>query len=297
MPSSNAPSSSKPVRPEGGPRPGGRLEKSDPAGRTEGPRARRLSTKDISGVLKGWDYESGVINVRKIIGADGATKLQMRVDLGLLQMEMEGRPDGARPHGCESLLDYQEAQLKDHEQRNGTELGFHLTGDQCQDLREEASQYYQRYLSLLVLGDYSGVVRDTAHNLRVLDLCGKYAVEEQDRLILEQYRPYIIMNNSRAAASIEFNEKRYPQALRALEAGLKDIRDFFSRFGQDEAYRESNEVKVLRKFAREIRRKLPADPLVRLQHQLDRAVKREHYEEAARLRDRIKARKGRGASE
>ena len=36
----------------------------------------------------------------------------MRIDLGLLQMELDGRPDGQRPHGFESLLDYYEARRK-----------------------------------------------------------------------------------------------------------------------------------------------------------------------------------------
>src|SRR5688500_11830894 len=105
-------------------------------------------SKDILPLLKGWDYESGTINVRKINGIDGAPKLQMRLDLGLLQMEMNGRPDGVRPHGFESLLEFHENQLAEHRRVNGSDLGFHLSGEQCQMLREEALMYYQRYLSL-----------------------------------------------------------------------------------------------------------------------------------------------------
>ena len=52
--------------------------------------------------------------------------------------------------------------LKEHAEPNGTELGFHLTDAQCQSLREEAVQYYHRYLSLFVLEEFPGVVRDTA---------------------------------------------------------------------------------------------------------------------------------------
>ncbi len=44
-------------------------------------REGRMPNKDISSVLKGWDYEPGTINVRKINGADGSPKLQMRLDL------------------------------------------------------------------------------------------------------------------------------------------------------------------------------------------------------------------------
>jgi hypothetical protein len=245
-------------------------------------------SKDITPLLKGWDYEAGTINVRKISGVDGAPKLQMRLDLGLLQMEVTGRPDGVKPHGFESLLEYFESQLTDHQKRNGTELGFHLTRDQCQSLREEAVMYYHRYLSLFVLEDFKGVVRDTSRNLRVLDLCGRYAHEEQDRLILEQYRPYITMMNARASASLVFKEKRYAEALRIVQDGMNAIKDFFQRFGQEEGYAQSNEVKVLKRFARDIRKKMPIDPIAKLKTQLDRAIKGEHYEEAARLRDEIK---------
>src|SRR5579872_1134224 len=101
-------------------------------------REAKSPSKDITPLLKGWDYEPGTINVRKVSGIDGQPKLQMRLDLGLLQMELTGRPDGVKPHGCESLLEYYESLLRDHESRNGTELGFHLTGQQCQSLREEA---------------------------------------------------------------------------------------------------------------------------------------------------------------
>jgi UvrB/uvrC motif len=245
-------------------------------------------SKDITPLLKGWDYEPGTINVRRINGLDGSPKLQMRLDLGLLQMELTGRPDGTRPHGCESLLEYYEDQLQDHKRRNGTELGFHLTADQCSALREEAGLYYHRYLSLYVLEDFPAVVRDTARNLRVLDFCGKFAVDEQDRLVLEQYRPYITMMNTRASASILFKDAKYKPALEVVNDGLEKIREFFTHFGQPEAFAQANEVKVLKQFARDIRKKLPIDPIAKLQSQLDKAVRAEEYEEAARLRDEIK---------
>ena len=254
---------------------------------TPDPEPRKRANKDITPVLKGWDYEPGTINVRKVAGLDGHTKLQMRLDLGILQMEMTGRPDGVRPHGHESLLDYFESLLDDHKKEHGTDLGFQLTVNQCQSLREEAVLYYHRYLSLFVLEEFPGVVRDTARNLRVLDLCGKYATEEQDRLVLEQYRPYIMMMNTRARASVHYKAKHYNKALEIVHEGLIEIREFFARFGQEEAFAKANEVKVLKRFAKEIRRKLPIDPMQKLQNQLDRAVRAERYEEAAQIRDEI----------
>src|SRR5439155_177161 len=161
-----------------------------------------------------------------------------------LQMELTGRPDGAKPHGFDSLLDYFEAELKEHRSRHGTELGFNLSGEQCELLRQEAAMYYQRYLSLFVLEDFNGVVRDTARNLRVLDLCSRFAENEQDRLILEQYRPYITMMNTRAAASLLFGEMRETEPLAAIEQGLESMRELFSLFGQEEAFDQCHVVKA-----------------------------------------------------
>ncbi|HEV7299490.1 MAG TPA: UvrB/UvrC motif-containing protein [Tepidisphaeraceae bacterium] len=250
-------------------------------------RTERGPTKDIAPVIKGWDYEPGTINVRKVSGVDGVPKLQLRLDLGLLQMELTGRPDGARPHGHESLLEYYETKLGEYRTKAGTELGFHLTGSQCQSLREEAAMYYHRYLSLFVLEEYPSVVRDTDRNLRVLDMCRRFAQSEADRVVMEQYRPYITMMNARARASILFKDEKYADALEAIRAGLKAIKKFFRRFGQLEAYKHANEVLVLKRFARDIKKKLPVDPIELLQRKLDKAIAAERYEDAAKLRDEL----------
>ncbi|MGC4032905.1 MAG: UvrB/UvrC motif-containing protein [Tepidisphaeraceae bacterium] len=246
------------------------------------------SEKDLGQILAGWAYEPGTINVRRITGLDGLPKLQMRLELGLLQMEVTGRPDGQRPHGFESLLEYHHHRLTEARQKSGGILeGFALSPDDCSQLREEAAMYYQRYLSLFVLGDFPAVVRDTSRNLRVLDLCGQYAVQEQDRILLEQYRPYIVMMRTRAAASILFKDQKLNEALATVREGLSQIRAFFDKFGQSEAFARSEEVKVLKRFAREIKRKLPVGVVERLERKLKKAVAAEEYELAAKLRDEI----------
>jgi hypothetical protein len=243
--------------------------------------------RDIGPLLASWDYKPGTLNVRKIVGLDGRAKIQMRLDLGLFQMELTGRPDGLKPHDCESLLDYHERQLDEHRKLNGNELGFHLSPPQCEALRQEASMYYHRYLSLFVLEEFPGVITDTQRNLRVLDLCGKYAVDDRDRIWLEQYRPYILMMNARATASIHLKGGNTRLAYVSARKGLRQIKEFFERFQQPQAYKHSPEAKALRRFVREIKAKLPTDPKEALRAQLERAIAAERYEEAARLRDEL----------
>ena len=64
------------------------------------------SPQDIDSVLEDWDYIPGEVNARRVTARDGRELLQMRVDMGLLQMEIELRPDGTRPHGAETYFDY-----------------------------------------------------------------------------------------------------------------------------------------------------------------------------------------------
>jgi hypothetical protein len=153
--------------------------------------------------------------------------------------------------------------------------------------------YYHRYLSLFILGDFPGVIRDTARNLRVLDLCAEYASDESDQFVLEQYRPYIIMMHTRASASLQFKAENYAKAYATVTDGLARIKEFFVRFGQREAFDKSNEVGILKRFAKDIKRKLPVDPLEKLQGKLERAIKREDYEQAAKLRDEINVKRAR----
>ncbi len=64
---------------------------------------------DLSNLLDAWPFEPGKLNVRLITGTDGAEKLQIRLDLGVLQMNLDGRPDGLEPAGYPSVLEYFEA--------------------------------------------------------------------------------------------------------------------------------------------------------------------------------------------
>jgi hypothetical protein len=245
-------------------------------------------SEDIREVLAEWPYAPGELTVRKIIGDDGREKIQMRLDLGLLQMEMTNRPDGERPNGHESLLHYHLDQLDQYRRRNGTDLGFELSAEQCQALRAEAVMYYHRYLSLFVLEEYDLVERDTARNLQVLDLTHKYAAERSDKVAFQHYRPYIVMMNTRAKAQRALQAKAYRSALAHVDAGLRAIREFFETFGQEETFETCAEAAILLTVRQEILEQMPADPITKLQKELDAALRQQRYEDAARLRDQIK---------
>ncbi len=255
-----------------------------------------MASYDLRRILAGWEYEPGQITVRKISGDDGTVKIQMRLDLGVLQMESKGRPDGRRPFGEESLLEYHEKRLSSYQEKNGTDLGYELTADDCQALREETVQYYHRYLAEFVLEDFQSVERDTARNLRVIDLVARYGPDDPERVSLEQYRPYLIMMNTRAQVHLALRQGRFKTALARVEAGLSRIQEIYTDAGAEEALDESTEAGILMSLQREIRARMPADPIEKLEAELIRAVDEERYEDAAVLRERIEAMRARPAS-
>jgi hypothetical protein len=247
-----------------------------------------MKNLDLHPIIKDWPYDPDKITVRKIVGEDRKEKIQMRVDLGVLQMETVGRPDGQRPNDYESYLHYHLERLEDYARRNGTEVGFELTSEECKNLREEAFMYYQRYLSEFVLEDFEAVVRDTARNLQVLDLCLNCGSDEHDRFSMEQYRPYIVMMNSRASALLAERDNDLQEAFRIVDQGLETIHAFFEKYGQPEAYSEAQEVLVLQAVRKDLQGKMPRTPMDQLEQDLADAVAEERFEEAARLRDELR---------
>lgn len=246
------------------------------------------SMLDITQILAGWEYNPNEINVRIIKGADQKLKVQMRLDLGLLQMEYEGRPDGKRPHGFESLFEYYKNKLRKHRAVYGTVTGFLLDSDDCEALQMESLQYYYRYLSLFHLQEYQAVERDTERNLKVFDFIRRYAEEDEDQVLLEQYRPYVIMMNTRAKAHQLIDQNRPEQAVAIVQGGIHRIETFLNEFKDTGLVDHCSELIFLKEFVDEIRHRQTIDPIQDLRDRMNDAVSREDYETAAILRDQIK---------
>lgn len=245
--------------------------------------------RDLRTILDGWDYEPGKISCRKIVGRDGREKIQTRIDLGVLQIETTGRPDGRRPYGASSLLEYHEQRLAMHKRVHGDETEFTLTPEQCRDLRHEGYLYYQRYLSCFVLEEFDAVEQDTGRNLRLIDFCQEHAATAQDRAALLPQRPYVQMMNSRAKVYRALRNELYSDALMLVEHGIELIRAMHE--DAEEAADPPPEIVVLSRLRDEVFERMPADEPIRLQWQLRAALEREDYEEAARIRDQISRRK------
>ena len=78
-----------------------------------------------------WPYEFGEVAARRVRGADGREVVQLRVEMGVLQMEIEGRPDGTRPGGYPTCADW----LSSRAQSEGEE--FVLDDRRCVEIDRE----------------------------------------------------------------------------------------------------------------------------------------------------------------
>ncbi len=201
---------------------------------------------DLNTILKDWPHENGNIKVRKITGLDGREKLQLRVDLGVLQMEITGRPDGRRPHKCESLLEYHQKRAARAEEKGES---YELTPEQCAELQQEGIQYYHR---------------------------------------LQQFRPYVLMMNTRAKASILLGQGKFAEAIAEIERGRDAITDFFQHSNFPELVSKSSEIAFLDEWLEEVKTKRPLSKLEIMQREMETAIAKELYERAAELRDAIK---------
>jgi hypothetical protein len=213
------------------------------------------SPRDIDTLLKSWEFTPGEVNARLLKARNGRELLQMRIDMGVVQMETEMRPDGQRPGGAETYYDY----LVGEAIRGGD--SFRLSQEQCAEADREFVQYYQRRLCWLSLREYRRAAQDADHSLAFMDFVHRHSPDEEWTLSHEQYRPFVLFHRVQAGALAALEETGPEMAISEINMGLARFRDLFARYDAVERYADD---------------------------ELAEAIRAEDYELAARLRDEIR---------
>jgi tetratricopeptide (TPR) repeat protein len=244
---------------------------------------------DISELLNSWEYQAGQIVVRRVTGKDGKEKIQLRVDLGLLQMDAFGRPDGKKPFGHDTLFEHYKTKLQKYMERHeGNDEGFKLDPEDCSKLQQEAIQFHHRYICLFQLKDYPEVIRDTERNLNVFDFVDQYAEVRELAWAVQQLRPQLLMMQVRAKATMALEAGDHDIAIASVEEGLDELREFYLKIERPELSEQSGEVHSLEAYLEEVRSTRPMSEKERLEKALEEAVEREDYEKAAHYRDKLR---------
>ena len=247
------------------------------------------SDVDIADAMAGWSADGADGGPARLIdGADGRAKLQVRVELGVLQMETDGRPDGiATEH---TVLAGLRRKLGDYRRTGGSDATFPLPEADVIDLDREGRLYAKRYLAWFGLGQWNRVVRDARHHLAAIDFATRYApAQSPAKAALRRWLPYAAMMLARAEAALLAGEGDPRSALKIVNSAERRLKRHYRRLGGAGArmYRDSEELAVLRQVARRLKKRVPVSDRRLLRRELAQAVTREDYERAAVLRDRL----------
>ncbi len=245
-----------------------------------------MKSNDLSPLLKDWPFDPTRVTARYVQKEDDRQEVQLRLDLGILQMTLEGRPDGSTPHGCPDLLTHYRTLVA-----TGRRANYKLDAEACSDLQQECVQYYYRYLALMVLKDYPRVIADTRHSLEIFDLVEQHAENEDLVWDFLQFKPYVLMMHHRARAEQLAAEGRIDEAVETIESGITEIQAFLDHMEDDpDIEPDCPELSMLEDFIEDLRTNgADENPVVALRQKLLHAVHMENYEEAAQLRDSIRA--------
>jgi hypothetical protein len=246
--------------------------------------------KDLDDLLKGWDYDptDERTNVRILVGADGMEKVQLRVRFGVLQLYADGAPDS----GGESHLDQINRDLASHRARKGSDEGFSINAMRTALVSQEIMDYYQRRVCFFILGDYRRAMRDAEHNLALMALLRKHSVDRDAASSHDRYRAFVIMDRARAAAMLAVSQDDLDRAVNEIDEAVESVEEFYKEYSREDLVEQSKELEVLRELKADLRKdyNIPlsdAERIAALKEEQNRAIAREDYEKAARLRDEI----------
>jgi UvrB/uvrC motif len=242
--------------------------------------------QDIDYVMEGWDYKPGMVQARLVQARGGRQVIQMRVDLGILQIETTAKPDGTRPHGQLTYLAYMQEQVRVASRDGGSYL---LSEEQCQEADQEFLQYYHRRICWLALRNYARAIADADHTLALMDFVKEHSPSDEYLQAHEQYRGFVLFQRTQAAAALQVEKGSPENAVDDLRAGLEKLREFFAAFDMEEEMEEDGMVQHLRKVEQQLRQEYKIEAT--MQEQLEKAIADEDYEKAAQLRDALKHKK------
>lgn len=222
---------------------------------------------DISAMLQDFPYMPGRVQARLAVAADGRKVVQVRVELGILQMEYDGRPDG-----LPSVL---EADRPLGEPAHAAAA------------RIEIAQLQQRAVALLALGDPQKALRDADRVIAALRrLAGEAPDPEQEWA--EGARFSALVFRTRAAVAVCLQQGRSRDAATSVDGGLRLLEAQAIRIGIGEQFDTLADVRALRTLRDSLQPQLPPAERAELESRLAAAVRAENYELAAILRDELR---------
>jgi hypothetical protein len=238
------------------------------------------SSAHLDRLIAAWPYVFGEVAAQRAQGRDGRDLLQLRIDMGVLQMETTGRPDGERPGGFDTIYDQLLAEAFD----GGAD--FALTPEQCAQVDREFVQFYHRRVAWMSIGEFRRAADDADHTLALMDFSSAHAPIEEWAEMHEQYRPFVLFHRTQAMALASLDNLDPAGAVEQVDIGSQRLLSTYESLGMEDEELENDEfLSRLRTMKLALSREYQVEPT--LSQQLADAIAREDYEMAAALRDQI----------
>jgi hypothetical protein len=250
--------------------------------------------RDLDDILRSWPYEpgAGCVQAREVRARDGRTVLQIRVELGVLQLEPDGRPDGTRPHGFKTYLDYLRHEAAGRGQAEGGKAPrWTMAPEHCVAAEHELTQFHQRRLAWVAVPRFDKVLLDADHTLALMDFLRRHGPDGGYLAAHERMRGLVLFHRAHAAAVLALERRRPEEAIDEIHEGAERLIDHQREWASEHDLPEPLDeplIEQLGALEREIRKSFAVQQTLR--EQLAEAVAREDYERASLLRDQIRAR-------
>ncbi|MFH1746016.1 MAG: UvrB/UvrC motif-containing protein [Planctomycetota bacterium] len=250
-------------------------------------------TLDLQELTADWNCPPGEISARLVVGRDGQELLQLRVDLGLMQMFPDGRPDGRRYRGMPGALDHIRHELRLHGR---------VPTDDWRELERELFQINYRRLALssileesLTQGDVEGAASHVRRALRDIDTCldclQTAQESEGDTLGNGSFalKPTLIFHQGRLGVQARIIAGHYEEAIEEAGLAADRIGGLLLELGLDEEQcNQDPGVTFLRNLEARLRQEYGIQETLR--ERLEEAIENDDFETAARLHDELRNR-------
>jgi hypothetical protein len=215
-----------------------------------------------------------------VLSATGEVRGQMLLNH---EYETRGRPDGERPYGEDSLLDYY---LSKRDEK------LALSDDDLSALRDESWLYYVRRNFFFLLENWAAARDDAEHNLGLWHLTEQCEADETAKWNFLKWWPWMERDRAIAQALWDLSHEQPDQAATELYRAQRSIRQFGERHQEQYAQEEGDGRNICTHMADHVgalvqllckERGLP----VSLEEHLDDAESRGDAEEIERLRSEM----------
>lgn len=242
---------------------------------------------DLNELLGDWAAPTDEPAARLVTLEGGRQALQLRIELGLLQMELDGRPDGSRCHGHPTVQEY--CQREQH-------LGRPIPDELWRELDRELHQFNYRRMALTYLVEQSTSEKPAAAELELLtrllaDIetclsilhmgCEAAAFQGISGLL-----PTLMHDRARFRARWFLGHDMPHEAIAEADAGVAALEDLVAELDASGQMRAADPtIESLRRASRRMRKRFGIQRT--LSEQLEDAIAHDDFETAARIHSEL----------